>query len=111
MSIIIKVEKIVLDDNNKYFKVIGLEALKSNDLPEAYTNRSTKNIYLSYNEDSFYTSFKDMGRILSIGSFYHKEDFYKKLEFIKEAGKNLARIKKEIKEKKKSWKGEFAFVI
>ncbi len=108
-KIMIKTEKVVVRGIAKR-KIVDLDALEYNKLPEEYTNGEPRfNFYENSGKKTFGAC--GCGGDIHGGSIYTEADFQIKLDGIRKAGERLAEINKRVKELKKTWHGEETFII
>ncbi len=108
MPITIKTEKVVTSNGTETRKILEIEALGWNDLPEAYRNEA-ESIYLDRFGVLCHCTIA--GWVLRKDSIYSEEKFQNAIEDVRKAGDLLCKINKELKQKRAVWNGEETFVI
>lgn len=105
----IKTVKDVDENGVKGRKIIFLQGLTSEELPEIYLNQPISFYFVKYNKSFFNRGI--YRELLRKDKFYPEDLFQSKLDLIKKAGEVLHEIKLEIEEIKEDWNGIEEFKI
>ena len=86
-----------------------IEALLRKDLPNGYLNSKKPHVYKCEKKERHEEKSKGFligndGLIFKESCWYNEDEFQEKLKFVKEAGKNLHRIRRRIEERKRKKK-------
>ena len=109
MAIKIKTAR-TLDRGNKAYKITKIEALTFEELPSKYTLLEGA-VYLTSKKTLVRQKNGCFRALLKRGSIFRASEFTEALEKIREAGKMLAEINKQLALENAGWEGEETFVI
>jgi len=106
MAIKIKTEKIVDGYGKKMRRIVRIDALRAEDLPELYLSEQPS---VHYGDRCLHKSNGES--LFSVGGFYKEKEFQERMEYLKEAGERLSMINRKLEAIEEEWNGRENFSI